>query len=412
MKELRAASYISRKPAGRLATALDKEKSHMELPSYFLDFLRDIRPTSAQLDDYKSGHKLLRERLQAYQQLSRIIVTTFLQGSYRRATAIRPHEGKRADVDVILVTKLHQNEYTPAQAFELFLPFLDKYYKGKYEPNGRSFGIHLSYVDLDLVITAAPSQSEMGILLSESVTTDETPEDVNDWKLVKSWVPSVKRTDPGAWRLMEAARQEPEWKTSPLLIPDRDAQRWEPTHPLAQIQRTWEKNRQCDGHYVNVVKAIKWWRRINHPTPTYPKGYPVEHLIWHCCPSGISSVAEGVTRTLETIAYRYQGDASLENTPYLPDHGVPEHNVFRRVSGEDFAAFHAQVSNVAKIAREAFNSQKRRESVEGWRKLFGDKFPPPPDDGDDDDGDNGPKQGGYTPRTTRTQVSGGGRFGR
>jgi Second Messenger Oligonucleotide or Dinucleotide Synthetase domain len=210
----------------------------MELASYFVDFLRDIRPTPAQLDDYRSGHKTLRERLHADQRLSTIIVTTFLQGSHRRATAIRPHEGKRADVDVILVTRLHEREYTPAEAFELFLPFLEKYYKGKYETNGRSFRIHLSYVDLDLVITAAPSESELGILLSESVTTDDTPEDVNDWKLVKSWVTSTKRNDPGAWRLMEAARQEPEWKISPLLIPDRDAQRWEPTHPLAQIQRT------------------------------------------------------------------------------------------------------------------------------------------------------------------------------
>jgi hypothetical protein len=404
---------LSRKPAGRLATTSDKEKKFMELPSYFLDFLRDIRPTSAQLDDYKSGHKTLRERLHADQTLSPIIVTTFLQGSYRRATAIRPHEGKRADVDVILVTKLHESEYTPARAFELLLPFLERYYKRKYEPNGRSFGIRLSYVDLDLVITAAPSESEIGILLSESVTTEDTPEDIDDWKLAESWVPSAKRADPGAWRLMEAARQESEWKTSPLLIPDRDAQRWEPTHPLMQIQRTWEKNRRCSGHYVNVVKALKWWRRVNHPTPKYPKGYPVEHLTWHCCPDGISSVAEGVTRTLETIASNYQGAASLYNRPCLPDHGVPQHNVFHRVSGEDFAALHAQVCAAAKIAREAFDALNLQASVDGWRKLFGEKFPDaPPDDDTDDGGGNGPKQGGYTPRTAPTRIQGGGRFAR
>jgi hypothetical protein len=209
-------------------------------------------------------------------------------------------------VDIIVVTKLSKDEYNPpTKAFEVFLPFLDEYYKGKYEPNGRSFGIHLSYVDLDLVITAAPSESEIGILQSDSVITEDTPEDIDDWKLVQSWVPLEKRGSPGTWSLIEAAKQEPEWKTSPLLIPDREAEAWEPTDPLAQIQWTWAKNKRCNTHYVNVVKALKWWRRVNHPTPQYPKGYPVEHLIGQCCPDDISSVAEGVTRTLERIAADY-----------------------------------------------------------------------------------------------------------
>ncbi len=383
----------------------------MELPSYFRDFLSAIRPTSAQLDDYKSGHKTLRERLYADERLSRIIVSTFLQGSYRRATAIRPHEGKRADVDVIVVTRLKTDEYDrPQKALAVFLPFLDAHYKGKYEVNGRSFGIQLSHVDLDLVITAAPSESEISILESDSVTAEDTPEDVDDWKLAKSWVALAKRSAPDAWRLIETSKREAEWKTSPLLIPDREAQRWEPTHPLMQIQRAWEKNRQCKGHYVNVVKAIKWWRRINHPTPKYPKGYPVEHLIWYCCPDGISSVAEGVARTLENIGRAYQVDAMLKRIPNLPDHGVPEHNVFHRVSGEDFAAFHAQVCSAAKIAREAFSAEDLRASVDGWQRLFGEKSPdPPPHDGDDDDGDDGPKQGGYTPRKAPSRI-GGGRF--
>ena len=33
------------------------------LSTFFLDFLAGIRPTEAQRNDYKSGHKLLRERL-------------------------------------------------------------------------------------------------------------------------------------------------------------------------------------------------------------------------------------------------------------------------------------------------------------------------------------------------------------
>jgi hypothetical protein len=64
----------------------------MELPSYFTDFLSNIRPTPNQVDDYMCGHQTLRQRMQEDTRLSPILVSTFLQGSYRRATAIRPRQ--------------------------------------------------------------------------------------------------------------------------------------------------------------------------------------------------------------------------------------------------------------------------------------------------------------------------------
>lgn len=374
----------------------------MELPTYFTDFLRNIRPTPNQVDDYKRGHQTLRQRLQEDTRLSPILVSTFLQGSYRRATAIRPQSGKRSDVDVIVVTKLSKDEYTPEQALDVFLPFLEKYYCGKYRKQGRSFGIELSYVDIDLVITAAPSESEKGILQSESVITEDTPEDVNDWRLAKSWVERAHRDRPGTLLRLKAAQQEPEWKLTPLYIPDRDANIWEATHPLAQIQWTWEKNKRCEEHYVNVVKALKWWRRIKLSTLQYPKGYPVEHLIGQCCPYGITSIAEGVTRTLETIAWDYQSYALAKQTPpfFLSDHGVPEHNVFHRLSGDDFAEFHRSICDAAVIARQALDEPDLQTSVEKWQELFGTSFPDaPPDE----------RKGGYTPRE-KISVIGGGRF--
>jgi Second Messenger Oligonucleotide or Dinucleotide Synthetase domain len=375
----------------------------MELPTYFTDFLQTIRPTPNQVDDYKCGHQTLRQRLREDAVLSPILVSTFLQGSYRRATAIRPQAGKRSDVDVIVVTRLSKDEYTPAQAQEVFVPFLEKHYRGKYQKQGRSIGIELSYVDIDLVITAAPSESEVGILQAESVTTEDTPEDVDDWRLTKSWVERAHRGLPDASLRLKAAQQEPEWKLAPLSIPDRDANTWEATHPLAQIKWTWEKNKHCNGHYVNVVKALKWWRRVKLSTLQYPKGYPVEHLIGQCCPYGITSVAEGVTRTLETIAWDYQSYALLKQTPpfFLSDHGAPDHNVFHRLSGEDFAEFHRFVCEAVAIARQALDEPDDvRASVEKWQALFGPSFP---------DAHPDESKGGYTARE-RVSVIGGGRF--
>ncbi len=382
----------------------------MQLDSYFVDFLKEVRPTSAQRAGCKEGHTRLQKRLREDDDLAPIIVDTFLQGSYRRATAVRPSSDGKLDVDVIVVTRLGEQEYTPQQAMNCFVPFLEEHYVDKYEFHGRSVGIELSAVNLDLVVTSAPSEVEERILRSDAVTSYDTPEDADDWVLNDLWVATAKRDSPHARNLLVAAKSRPAWKLSPLRIPDRDLREWQDTHPLAQIQWTWDKNRATNRHYVNVVKALKWWRRERHATPKYPKGYPLEHLIGQCCPDGIGSVAEGVTRTLEDIRDRYAGYVSAGTKPYLQDHGVFQ-DVFRRVTPEEFAEFHAQVAEAANVARGAYESPDTRESAEGWRRLFGEKFPKPPDDdGGGGKGGGRGSGGGYTRREEPGQI-GGGRWG-
>ena len=368
----------------------------MQLPTSFTDFLKHIRLTDSQREDLITGHQTLRTRLLADEKLSQVILATFLQGSYRRHTAVRPANGKRSDVDVIVVTKLAESEFTPQAAMDLFVEFLNKHYKGKWHFQGRSIAIELSYVDLDLVLTSAPSEAELGVVLSKAMTLDEAMDDFGtDWPLAKMIAARVDYS-----RVFNAAK--PQWKIDPLRIPDRDAAVWEDTHPLAQIEWTWAKNEVCNTHYVNVVKALKWWRRLRVTTPEYPKGYPIEHLIGACCPDGITSVAEGVTKALEAIVSQFETIAAQETQPNLTDHGVNS-NVFKRVSGEDFAAFYAHVKQAAVTARAALDATTVSESTALWRELFGEKFPDTPDDGT--------KAKGFTSRETVTTV-GSGRFAR
>jgi hypothetical protein len=333
------------------------------LPSYFSDFLANIRLQADDIADLKRGHTTLRQQLLADPDLGGKIVGTFLQGSYRRATAVKPENGKRSDVDVVVVTTIDKGEYTPEQTLAAFKPFMDRHYKGKYEVQGRSIGIELSYVDLDCVITAAPSVSEQGVLKSSVVMSEETIEDATD-----------------DWRVMFSTKATPQWKVDPLWIPDRDVQCWTATHPLEQIRWTQEKNQRCKTHYINVVKALKWWRRLKYTTPKYPKGYPVEHLIGQCCPDNIDSVAAGVALTLEAIVANYRWQVAAGRVPVLPDHGVPEHDVFKRITAADFALFYEQVSEAAVIARQAYDETDLATSVGLWKKLFGDDFPDAPDD--------------------------------
>jgi len=357
----------------------------MELLTYFTRFLKEIRPTQNQKDDCKTGHQTLRDRLHADEGLKPILVSTFLQGSYRRATVVRPKGEAKLDVDIITVTRLNRHNYpNPDKAMDKFVPFLRKYYKGKYKRQGRSFGIELSYVNLDLVITSAPSEAEEEVYKSQAVRTFLTPEESDDWFLKKSWIPQEERISQTAF--FQATHQEQEWKTEPLWIPNRDAGDWEETHPLEQIKWTWGKNARCNKHYVNVVKALKWWQRVHHPDDR-PKGYPLEHLVGVCCPDDITSVAKGVTLTLEAIVANYSAYAECKLVPCLPDHGVPGHNVLERVSGDEFAEFYEHTEAAAEIAREALDAETKEKSIEKWTELFGSKFPSADDS--DDSGNTG-----------------------
>ena len=367
----------------------------MILETDFTDFLKDIRPTKAMRDDLKTGHQTLRDRLNADEGLKACLVSDFLQGSYKRSTAIRPKGDRRSDVDIIVVTKLSETEYTPAKAMEVFKPFLDKHYKGKWQMQGRSIGIELSYVELDLVLTSAPLEAETGILLSESLSADDDLEDDPDWRLQRSWLALGSRYRSDARMLLAEAKKEAEWKSQPLRIPDREANKWESTHPIAQITWTRDKNNSTNRNFVNVVKALKWWRVEKHENPKHPKGFPLERLIGESCPDGIQSVAEGITRTLEKIVAQYAVTVLVGGKPILPDYGVSTHDVFKRISAEDFREFYNQAKGAATLARRALDSQDRTESGDLWRELLGSKFPKPPENGGDGSGGNG--RGSYTP---------------
>ena len=372
----------------------------MILESDFAKFLQEIRLQKNHREALQTGHNTLRERLRSDQNLKAIVVSDFLQGSYRRDTAVRPKGDARADVDIVVVTNLKERKsagdggYTPAQAINVFKPFVEKHYKGKYRIQGRSIGIELSYVELDLVVTSAPSEAQARLLISEAVTTNFNLADAPDWRLHKSWLSPDRRTSAVLSKLYEAEREE-EWKLEPLRIPDRDANRWEDTHPLEQIRWTRDKNARCSKHFINVVKAIKWWRMEKHPEPERPKGFPLERLVGECCPNGIESVAQGITSTLTAIAANYAEHVARGTKPELPDYGVPDHDVFKRVTPEDFAEFHRQTVVGADLAHRAYESTNAVKSGGLWHELLGDKFPKPPDDG-------GKKSGGFTERTAVT----------
>ncbi|AQR93106.1 SMODS domain-containing nucleotidyltransferase [Clostridium saccharoperbutylacetonicum] len=336
------------------------------LATYFNDFLKEIRLTTNQQNDLITGHTTLSDRLKKDEDLKDIIVSMFLQGSYKRSTAVRPKNNNKSDVDLVVVTNLNKDEKTPQDAIDLFTPFMDKYYKDKYRIQTKSIGIELSYVDLDVVITSAPSEVEKELIENSFMQSTDELIDIDD----------SDTTD---------------WKSEPLYILNTKTEEWEETDPIAQIKWTIEKNKNCNGHYVNVVKSLKWWKKHTDKDNNAPKSYPLEHFIGYCCPDGIESVAEGIVYSLENIV------ANHSTKPVLDDHGVPTHDVFERITEDEYSEFYELVKDAAATARKALDASNKSTAIEEWKKLFGSKFP-------DDKTSNSSANMSFTERSSVSEI--------
>lgn len=315
----------------------------MKLPSYFKEFLAEIEPSPSYKEDQRSGHLTLRKRLAQDPDFGRIHVNTFLQGSYKRNTAIHP--GK--DVDIVVVTSLDPERVDPAEANAKLANVLRSYYSGKVTPQNRSFCVSLSYVTMDVVLASSRHL------------------------LARSWLfEQVRKAD--------GLDSTDDWSAHPLLIPDRDRGQWIETHPKAQLAWTTRLNRECGGHFVPLVKMVKWWRKETYAKPKYPKGYVLERITGECVDTDVRDHAEGFVKLLENIVAKFSVFARGGLVPRLGDQGVPSHDVAHRLSAADFKAFVEKVDNALPIARAALAANETQESAELWKKVFGAKFPAAP----------------------------------
>ncbi len=314
----------------------------MNLPSYFAQFLAAIEPSPSCKEDQQKGHTTLRKRLAQDDEFGTIHVNTFLQGSYKRHTAVHP--GK--DVDIVVVTSLDPDTTAAATASARLEKCLKRYYPGKVNRQNRSLCVELSYVTMDVVIAASRELRSQNALVT--------------------------------LRTVDALDDAASWKIQPIQIPDRELQKWVDTHPKKQLEWTTDKNDASEGCFVPLVKLFKWWRKEAYTTPTYPKSYPLERIAGEVFDQAKRDHAEGFVQLLRNIVSAYSSYAALNLVPTLPDPGVPTHNVLARVSPADFKTFIAQMHTALATAEKALASTDREEGAALWRQVFGAKFPAAP----------------------------------
>jgi predicted nucleotidyltransferase len=229
--------------------------------SNFQKFLNDIEPSETTKQRAKSAHETLRSYLENHEMFKGYHVKTFLSGSYKRNTAIRPKtkdgEIERPDVDIIVVTNHTLSDYPQAVITLLYNTLKEKY--SDIRKQSRSVGIATSTVDMDVVPIIAP----FGI--------DGT-----------------------------------------LYIPDRKLDSWLKTNPLGHTEWTTEMNKKFNDRFKPMVKLLKFWRRENPTISNKPKGFVLECITAECMDVEIDQYPESFVRMLENVTTKYYSNILLE----------------------------------------------------------------------------------------------------
>lgn len=294
----------------------------MTTQKQFNDFLSDIEPSPSTVNACSRAHNTLREALRTDKNFAKAHLETFLSGSYKRDTAIRPQliddVLQRPDVDIIVVTN-HTKDDSPHDVLDLLHQALvDAGYKNL-KVNRRSIAVTLAGVDMDVVPVIEDGEA--------------------------------------------------------YLIPDIELQKWLTTNPPAHTQWTVDVNRDAGGRFKPLVKLVKWWRRCHLSDLRRPKGFILECLVSEHMRYSDASYEILFVELLEAIRDTYGMYITMKLVPFLEDPGVPGNDVFSNVTFEEFEKFYNKLKEHAALAREAKNHEDGEEALKRWRTIFGRRFP-------------------------------------
>jgi hypothetical protein len=299
----------------------------MTIQTQFQKFLSDIEPSPTAKAEASSAHTTLRKFLREHSDFKHFHVETFLSGSYRRNTAIRPRiiNGRetRPDIDIIVVTN-HTVYDNPADVLGLLRDTLGEKYALSDPPQQRSLGVFTKTVEMDVVPIIAPGGLD-----------------------------------------------------GMLYLPDKKLETWLVTNPPRHTAWTEEINKATEQRFKPLVKLIKWWRRENPTISKRPKGFVLECIVAECMNRTETQYVELFLGTLESIIRKYSMWVALRLVPFIYDPGVPGNSVTNGISLSAFEGFYKKVKAHAELGRQAQNEPDEEKSIRMWREIFGERFPAP-----------------------------------
>ncbi len=292
--------------------------------SVFKDLLRDIEPSRTTKARASNAHTALRNFLSKHEDFGKVHVKTFLSGSYKRDTAIRPKtaegEVERPDVDIIVLTNQTLTD-SPAAVVDSLCKAIRSGYSNVRRQQ-RSVGVETEQASMDVAPIIAPFGDD-----------------------------------------------------GPFFIPDRKLEQWIETNPPQHTQWTTETNEAAGGRFKPLVKLMKWWRRENPTVSKRPKGFVMECITAECMDVDKTHYGELFAKALDGVVSRYRMSVLLEQVPRIDDPGVPGNSVTDGMTFAAFEGFYRKAEAHAEKAREALSEQDLDKATTLWREIFGDRFP-------------------------------------
>lgn len=292
----------------------------------FTEFLADIEPSATTKSNASTAHTKLRDILRLDSAFAPLHKNTFLSGSYKRDTAIRPRvkngDAHRPDIDIIVLTN-HSIYSSPEEAVNDVFDVLTRHYTPT-NRQARSVGVSTPTADMDAV-------------------------------------PLIQPYDDGNY-----------------YIPDRKQQQWLLTNPPGHTQWTTDTNNATGGRFKPLVKMFKWWRRENPTVAKRPKGFILEVFAAENMNRSEPHYGELFVQLLESLVARYAYEVSLGVVPTVSDPSLPENNILNGIGFAAFEGLYNKIKLHAAIGRQALSLDDQDEATKKWRQLFGDRFPKPP----------------------------------
>ena len=292
----------------------------------FQEFLKDIEPSPTTVSNASAAHTRLRSILETDDFFGALHRHTFLSGSYKRNTAIRPRvkngDAERPDVDIIVVTN-HDTYDNPVSVIDAVHAALAQHYRPT-NRQARSVSVSSPLADMDVV-------------------------------------PLIDPYDNGTY-----------------YIADRLQQSWIRTNPPGHTAWTTHMNGATGERFKRLVKLFKWWRRENKTVGKRPKGFVLEVLAANNMSGTETHYGELFVSMLENIVARYAVEVSVGLIPTLEDPSMPGNDVLAGLSFAAFEGFYNKVKAHAAIGRYALSLVDQEKATDHWRTLFGERFPKPP----------------------------------
>lgn len=295
----------------------------------FTDFIADITPSETTNSQSSSSHMAIRDALEADEIYNTSVIRTFLGGSYKRKTAIRPVKNgsktERPDVDIYIVVDGSTWSTTPEDLIEELFSAL-----------------HRNRDDLN--ITRLKRNR-----CSIAISTNKADMDIS---------PLLERDSSGFYR-----------------IGNRTSGEWYETDPEGHTTWSAQVNKDATGRFNPMVKMMKWSRRESPTKNKHPKSIALEALVAEHMSFNEAHYGQLAHDTFNSIIDSYSLNHILGTCPIIEDPVIPNGNLLGGVSGEAFSTFYDKIKYFRDEAKKGLDADDQEVATKHWRRVFGSRFP-------------------------------------